>query len=129
MSDGRIEGHGSYQDLISTDEAFQRLDKEFGGRKEQEESDLKVHGATPVATENVKEKEKTELSDSTGTKSDGKLIRQENRKIGKVGWKVYRTYLKAGRAYITVPLLVASALLMQGSQIVSTYSLIWWQAE
>ncbi|KAJ8072221.1 hypothetical protein PM082_015779 [Marasmius tenuissimus] len=128
MSDGRIEGHGSYQDLISTDEAFQRLDKEFGGRKEQEESDLKVHGATPVATENVKEKE-TELSESSGTKSDGKLIRQENRKIGKVGWKVYRTYLKAGRAYITVPLLVVSALLMQGSQIVSTYSLIWWQAD
>ncbi|KAL0573575.1 hypothetical protein V5O48_008389 [Marasmius crinis-equi] len=127
MSDGRIEEHGSYQDLMSRAGAFARLDKEFGGKEQQEEDDQKVQTVAPIVLEQVKMK--SQKSASGSGKLDGKLIRNESRRTGSVGWKVYRTYLKAGKAYTTMPFIVLSALLMQGSQIVSTYSLVWWQAK
>ncbi|KAJ3722534.1 ABC protein [Lentinula raphanica] len=64
-----------------------------------------------------------------GTGRDsGKLIKLEKRSTGSVPWAVYWTYVKAGHGWITVPLIVASIIMMQGSQIVNTYTLVWWQA-
>ena len=42
---------------------------------------------------------------------------------------VYGDYLKAARAYFTGPILVLCMLAMQGSQIMNSYTLIWWQAK
>ncbi|KAJ4479332.1 ABC protein [Lentinula aciculospora] len=61
-------------------------------------------------------------------KSNGKLIKMEKRSTGSVPWSVYWSYVKAGRGSITIPLIIASIVLMQGSQIVNTYTLVWWQA-
>jgi hypothetical protein len=56
---------------------------------------------------------------------------------------VYKCYLKAGRAWLTLPFIIASAIAMQcirfasiadesahviaASQITNTYTLVWWQ--
>ncbi|KAJ3741472.1 ABC protein [Lentinula detonsa] len=61
-------------------------------------------------------------------KNSGRLIKLEKRSTGSVPWSVYWMYVKAGRGFITVPMIVASIILMQGSQIVNTYTLVWWQA-
>ncbi|KAJ3923547.1 ABC protein [Lentinula edodes] len=61
-------------------------------------------------------------------KDGGKLIKLEKRSTGSVPWSVYWSYVQAGRGLITIPLIVASIVLMQGSQIVNTYTLVWWQA-
>lgn len=41
---------------------------------------------------------------------------------------VYGDYLRAARAFFTGPILVACMFAMQGSQIMNSYTLIWWQA-
>ncbi|KIK67839.1 hypothetical protein GYMLUDRAFT_216120 [Collybiopsis luxurians FD-317 M1] len=60
--------------------------------------------------------------------SKGKLIKLEKRTTGSVPWTVYWSYLKAGHGFITVPLIIFTIIFMQGSQIVNTYTLVWWQA-
>ncbi|KAF5393181.1 hypothetical protein D9757_001344 [Collybiopsis confluens] len=58
----------------------------------------------------------------------GKLIKLEKRTTGSVPWTVYWSYLRAGRGFITIPLIVLTIIFMQGSQIVNAYTLVWWQA-
>jgi len=59
---------------------------------------------------------------------EGRLIRAEKRTTGSVGWGIYASYLKASKGYITVPFLILCMVLMQASQILNSYTLIWWQA-
>jgi ATP-binding cassette subfamily C (CFTR/MRP) protein 1 len=40
---------------------------------------------------------------------------------------VYGYYLKAGGGWLTVPVMVLAAILMQGSQVLNSYTLVWWQ--
>lgn len=37
--------------------------------------------------------------------------------------------MKAGKAWWTVPLILLFTVLMQGSSIINSYTLVWWQAE
>lgn len=128
------------------DGEFARLDSEFGGH----DSALTVHAPS---SEPGKDTINDATTKSTSTKpqirSDdkitGKLIVRERRSTGSVPWKsmitfralmwsansatVYGSYLSAGRGYVTVPFLVLVILVMQGSQILNSYTLVWWQAE
>ncbi|KAF5334268.1 hypothetical protein D9758_015549 [Tetrapyrgos nigripes] len=122
MDDGRITEHGTYDQLVDQDGEFARLDREFGG---QDDSEPK----SPVKATNLEEmKVKSENTAGAGVgRLEGRLIVKEKRSTGSVSWSVYGSWLAAGKGYITVPLVLLSMLLMQGSQIVNTYSLIWWQ--
>lgn len=42
---------------------------------------------------------------------------------------MYWTYLVAGRASITGPLVILFMLAMQGSQILNSYTLVWWETK
>jgi ATP-binding cassette, subfamily C (CFTR/MRP), member 1 len=42
---------------------------------------------------------------------------------------VYMTYLTAGRGQYTVPFIILFMLLMQGSQIMNSYTLVWWEVK
>lgn len=37
--------------------------------------------------------------------------------------------MKAGKAFITLPFIMIFMILMQGSQILNSYTLVWWQAK
>jgi hypothetical protein len=42
---------------------------------------------------------------------------------------VYGYYAKAGGGWLTVPVIVLMAVLMQGSQVANSYVLVWWQGK
>ncbi|KAF9490797.1 ABC protein [Pleurotus eryngii] len=131
MESGNIAEHGTYQELIAKNGEFARLDKEFGGgHEETQEEDITSQTPTIVdASEEAKSKSARVEKQGAGTgKLEGRLMVNEKRTTGSVSWSVYWTYLKAGRGYIAIPLIVASIILMQSSQILNSYTLVWWQA-
>ncbi|KAJ2926808.1 hypothetical protein H1R20_g10265, partial [Candolleomyces eurysporus] len=128
LNAGRISEHGTYRELIEAQGEFARLDEEFGG-KEAAASTSK--GSQSAILEEVQTKA-TELRKRYPGKGtlEGKLIVKEARNTGTIANSavVWKAYLSAGRGFITIPLLLLSAILMQGSQIISSYILVWWQA-
>lgn len=50
-------------------------------------------------------------------------------RIINVCFVVYGQYLIAGRGYITLPLMMIAMFLMQGSQIMNSYTLVWWESK
>ncbi|KAJ3773608.1 ABC protein [Lentinula raphanica] len=126
MDNGRIAEQGSYKDLIDHDGEFARLDREFGGDSTPETRTQLVDAATIEAM-----KSKSDRRDRKGAgigKLEGKLMVKEKRTTGSLSWAVYKTYLRAGLAWFSIPLIALSILLMQGSQIINSYTLVWWEA-
>ncbi|PPQ77123.1 hypothetical protein CVT25_010817 [Psilocybe cyanescens] len=126
LRDGRIAEKGTYEELIQANGEFARLDKEFGG------SDSEQTQETQEVEEN-KDEIKLQLASPSrrgaGTgKLEGKLIVKEHRSTGSISKAVYKAWFKAGRGWFTAPLLVLSVIMMQGSQLTSSYTLVWWQA-
>lgn len=143
---GRIAEHGAYKELILKNGEFARLDKEFGGvqpetesRKDAEASKLQVSETAKLAL--------MEKSKAGSVRLEGRLIVKERRATGSVPLKgkhfksrlgnitlinaylVYASYLGAGRGFLTMPFIILAILLMQGSQIANSYTLVWWQAK
>jgi len=150
LENGRIAEHGAYVQLIKNQGEFARLDKEFGGHKALEDDDPEGNEAIQKGghadLQEVKIKSELKSSGAAGTgKLEGRLIRKEARSVGSVSWtgehakgsthkkltkvQVYKSYLSAGTWFITMPLAICSVLLMQGSQIMNSYTLVWWQAK
>ena len=42
---------------------------------------------------------------------------------------VYLTYFTAGRGLVTIPLIILFMILMQTSQVMNSYTLVWWEAK
>ena len=132
VADGQIKERGTYNELIANDGVFSKFVKEFGSKQEEDEEE----DADEIAYEVEEEKEgKTKV----GHKADaarkeqyekGKTIMQEEeRNVGSVSWKIYREYLLSGKGSILVPTLLLSLVLLQGSQIMSSYWLVYWQEQ
>ncbi|KAJ7116426.1 P-loop containing nucleoside triphosphate hydrolase protein [Mycena epipterygia] len=125
LENGRISEHGSYQELLDKKGEFARLDKEFGGGGSGEGESAENLVTVTVTVEELKMK--SAKAGGTG-KVAGKLIVKERRTTGSVSWRVYGSYLKAGRGYITLPFVLLAIIGMQGCQISNSYTLVWWQA-
>ncbi|OBZ72274.1 Oligomycin resistance ATP-dependent permease YOR1 [Grifola frondosa] len=136
MENGRIEEQGTYDELMRNGRAFSRLMKEFGGRtKEEEEAaaeenaiDAPSNKSSPIVDEAKIKSQTIKRSGAGSGKLEGRLIVAEKRTTGSVSWGVYGDYLRASRGYFTVPLLILCMIMMQGSQIMNNYTLIWWEA-
>ncbi|KAJ7678473.1 ABC protein [Mycena rosella] len=123
LEGGRVSEHGTYQELLDKKGEFARLDKEFGGGGDGESAEDLVTITTTV------EELKLKSARAGGTgKIEGKLITKERRTTGSVSWKVYGSYIKAGRGYVTLPFVMLAVLGMQACQISNSYTLVWWQA-
>ncbi|KAI0342890.1 ABC protein [Trametopsis cervina] len=136
LDNGRIAAQGKYEDLMDNNEAFAKLMKEFGGEErheeevEEEEEAMEQKAPIKANVEDAKmksENQRKRLGAGSG-KLEGRLIVAEKRTTGSVSWKVYGAYMMAGRAYLTMPFIIVFLLLMQGSQIMNSYTLVWWQA-
>ncbi|OCH94438.1 ABC protein [Obba rivulosa] len=135
MDNGRIKEHGTYEELMSDEGGFARLANEFGGQKQNEESieeeevvvNMQQNTSAAIDEAKTKAEKKQRMGAGTG-KLEGRLIVPEKRETGSVGWGVYGDYLKAARGYITVPILLFFIVLMQGSSVMNSYTLIWWEA-
>ena len=120
ISDGQIMERGAYNELMANDGVFSTFVREFGSKQEdndvdgvEEGKDKKDSNAVTVLREEF-EKGKT-------------IMQKEERNVGAVTWKVYKTYLSAGNGYILVPALLLSLLLVQGTRGMSSYWLVFWQ--
>ncbi|KAJ7708108.1 P-loop containing nucleoside triphosphate hydrolase protein [Mycena rosella] len=126
---GRIAEAGTYAELIAKGGEFARLDREFGGAEAEEaaEEGAGEGGGAQVQVVSVADaKAKSAGAEGTG-KIEGRLIVKEHRTTGGVAWSVYGYYLKAGGGWITVPWIVLTTVLMQGSSVANSYTLVWWQ--
>ncbi|KAG1781882.1 ABC protein [Suillus placidus] len=132
LNNGVITENGTYEELISRGGDFARLDLEFGGHVSEENDEGQAEEVTPqtgITIEDVKLKSEQVREEATGSgKLEGRLIVKERRSTGSVPWGVYWTYLVAGRASMTGPLLLFFVLGMQGSLILNSYMLVWWES-
>ncbi|KAF5390738.1 hypothetical protein D9757_004569 [Collybiopsis confluens] len=112
MDSGRFAAHGTYPDLIAQNGEFARLDKEFGGNEPSAETRTQLVDAAAVKAM----KSKTDRASRKGAgvgKLEGKLMVKE---------KQTTAYLSAGLGWLTIASIALSILLMQGSQIVNSYT-------
>ncbi|KAG6837247.1 hypothetical protein H0H93_012642 [Arthromyces matolae] len=127
LDGGRIAEHGTYVDLVAMDGEFARLDREFGGK----DSDSSEENSPALATDIAEEMKIRSAKAARGIPGDqlaGKLIVKEVRTTGSVSLNVYLAYYAAGRGYLLLPLMFLIIVLVQGSQILNSYTLVWWQA-
>ena len=131
IADGQVMERGTYAELMANDGVFSKFIKEFGSKEEEE-----TEGVDGVAAEGeVAKRGKSQKGSSVVTAlkeqyKKGKTIMQdEERSVGAVTWQVYKTYLTAGNGIILVPALILSLLLVQGSQVMSGYWLVFWQEQ
>lgn len=113
--DGRIAERGTYSELVAKDGAFSRFVKEFGSKDNQKEQEEEIE-------EDAKQvvRKKPQMS---GTP----MMQVEERNMGAVPGAIYKEYLKAGRGVIIIPLLLLSLVFLQGTQVMSSYWLVYWQ--
>ncbi|PWN53455.1 putative YOR1-ABC transporter [Violaceomyces palustris] len=130
LEDGKIVEQGTYPELLAAKGAFSRLVDEFGGEKEEKEEgkegEEKEEDKTSAAALDARDLKREAMTDSKGVKS-GALIKAEERNTGSVSAHVYYAYLKAGKGWIMIPVVLGSVCLMQTSTILNSYWLIWWQ--
>lgn len=131
LNNGVVTESGTYEELISRGGDFARLDLEFGGHASEGKDEDQTEEVTPqtgITIEDVKLKSERAREKATGSgKLQGRLIVKEKRSTGSLSWRVYWTYLIAGRGSITGPLLILFMLGMQGSLILNSYTLVWWE--
>ncbi|KDR69404.1 hypothetical protein GALMADRAFT_272012 [Galerina marginata CBS 339.88] len=129
LCDGKITEQGTYQALMEQNGEFARLDREFGG------ADAERHDDSDSQPGSKKEDSwndsKLTLASTTragsGTgKLEGRLIADEHRTTGSIPLLVYKTWLKAGHGWWTAPLVIFTCIVAQGSNLMSSYTLIWW---
>jgi ABC-type multidrug transport system ATPase subunit len=117
LEEGKIREQGKFEDLMANGGAFAKFVNEFGSSQDKQDQE----------PEKVESKEKDD-EDSQKNASAGQAIMQvEERNVGAVTWDIYKVYLKAAKGELVVPFLLFSLLLMQGSNIVGSYWLVWWQ--
>ncbi|KAG8899627.1 hypothetical protein FRB99_006523 [Tulasnella sp. 403] len=141
--DGQIVEQGTYDQLVENGAAFSKLLQEFSGKRTQpqgmddsEEPDLEESRKAQtratdrriVLKETRKKLDLKLLGKAVGTgKVEGRLMKAEKRTTGSIDNSVYYSYLKAGKGFWVVPLILLCGLLMQGAAILNSYWLIWWQ--
>ena len=119
VDNGRIVEQGTYDELIARQGAFAALLAEFGN--EEEEDKKEADGKEGKATDGTKSKK----AEKPKIKKD-KLMQEEERATGAVGFKVYKQYLGAANPVVGI-LLLLSLVLMQGATTLNAFTLVWWQ--
>ena len=115
LDEGVIKEQGTFEELMRNNGPFSKLVKEFGASQENENEE--------EAEERKEDKSKAVEKAEAGQP----MMQAEERNTGAVTWDVYKAYVTAARGEIVVPMLVLSLLLMQGTMIVGSYWLVWWQ--
>ncbi|TRM64251.1 P-loop containing nucleoside triphosphate hydrolase protein [Schizophyllum amplum] len=127
VSNGRIVERGTYPELMGNNGDFSRFVNEFGTQAEEKEME-EEEGIEEGAEGAAKGGEVAVTKPKKRVAGPG-MMQEEERRTGAVSGKIYGEYAKAGRGYVVIPLLAASLVLMQGSQVMASYWLVWWQED
>ena len=123
MAEGKIGEHGTYADLMAANGDFAHFVNEFGSKESESEKEEE-------AVEDEKDgdaKDAKAMEAMKKRKQGAAMMQVEERNTGAVSNQVYLEYLRAGKGYIILPLLLLSVTLMQGAQVMSSYWLVYWQ--
>ncbi|KAJ7221013.1 ABC transporter [Mycena haematopus] len=119
IADGRIVESGTYAELIKNEGEFSRFVAEFGSKEQFQGNIAKKEEEDVEAAPQAEARKKA-------TAGVG-MMQLEERNIGAVSSGVYKAYVSAGNGRVLVPLLMLSLVLLQGSNIMSSYFLVYWQ--
>ena len=101
---------------MSQNGEFSKFIAEFGSSKGQEDEDDIDVTAKVDGEEELKKMEKVKKQ-VTGYA----LMQIEERNTGAISGKVYKSYFKAGKGRIILPILLLSLVLLQGATVLSSY--------
>ncbi|CAK5275397.1 unnamed protein product [Mycena citricolor] len=122
LADGKIaerRHRGTYDELITKNGEFSRFVAEFGSQDQQTKDEEAVEDAADPAVAQVGPVRKITPGPA--------LMQAEERNIGAISMHVYKTYIQAGNGKYIVPLLFLSLVFLQGSNVMSSYWLVYWQ--
>jgi len=131
IADGQIMERGTYADLMANDGIFSRFVKEFGSKQEEKKEDSdEIVGKVESGKERNGESGPNTVAVLREKFEKGKTIMQdEERNIGAVTLEIYKSYLGAGNGHILFPVLLLSLFLVQGTLVMSSYWLVFWQEQ
>ncbi|WFD31665.1 hypothetical protein MSPP1_002704 [Malassezia sp. CBS 17886] len=124
MDDGAVEEVGTYDELMRAGGNFAQAMANYGL--------LRESGAQKDADElaEVAEDEQVRMRGTDRaalSRAGGKTMEDEEQNTDSVDGHVYASYLRAGRGWLTVPMLLLSAAAMQAVTNLSTYWIVWWE--
>ncbi|WFD27284.1 hypothetical protein MNAN1_002280 [Malassezia nana] len=124
MNEGHIEESGTYAELMARRGDFYNTMMNFGMlEKEGEEEDAEELAAE---AEGVKPRKVFTL-EQVHKPGHGKTMESEERNTGAVDGSVWTAYLRAGRSWFILPLVLFAGACMQASVNLSSYWIVWWQ--
>ncbi|ODO07994.1 hypothetical protein I350_03577 [Cryptococcus amylolentus CBS 6273] len=129
---GRIFQQGSYEELLNQPGAFQNLISRFGSAVNSRAQTPVDRKASMVPT--PKQIEEALLKDDQGiehqaTPENPKLVLEEEKAQGFIGWEVYRRYAQAIRPWPFPLLILAFLLLSQAATVYNTVFLGFWSED
>lgn len=116
MIDGHVSEHGTYAELMAANSAFARFVNEFGSKESEQEEEVEA-----VEDDEADEKEAAKKVKRQKKTQGAALMQAEERNTGAVNNQVYKEYIRAGKGYIILPMLILSVALLQGTQVMSSY--------
>ncbi|KIL64510.1 hypothetical protein M378DRAFT_163292 [Amanita muscaria Koide BX008] len=118
VANGRVAEHGTYADLMATENGeFARFMNEFATKEEENKE------------ENQAEEADENDSKTKNAKRGVALMQAEERNIGAVPWSAYKIYLSAGKGAAVIPFMFFSLALIQGVNVMASYWLVYWQED
>ncbi|KAJ9119462.1 hypothetical protein QFC24_005695 [Naganishia onofrii] len=123
MHEGRVAERGTYAELRSASGPFAALIRDFANEDQNEENAEKEEEAIETVVGRPAPIPRERLT----ANAQNALASKETMATGTVGLHVYKGYLKAGRGWITLPLLIAATVISQGFTIMTSYWLVYWQ--
>lgn len=122
MEEGRIVQQGTYAELLSTPGLMQSLVQEYGNEASLEKEDK---GGKALAGKSEDPKD----VDHSDTKNDGsntKLIMDEERNTGSIGWMIYLAYARVMSREWWFTLSIVAMILGQAASVLNTLFLGYW---
>ena len=104
---------------MSQNGEFSKFISEFGSSKGQEDENAIEVSAKVNAEEELKEMKTMEKMKKQV--AGYALMQVEERNTGAISGKAYKSYLKAWKGQIILPILLLSLVILQGSTIISSY--------
>lgn len=123
MHEGRVAERGTYAELRAGNGPFASLIRDFANEDQNEVNAEQEEEAIEEAVGRPASIPRERLT----ANAQNALASKENMATGTVGLYVYKGYLKAGRGWITLPLLLLATIISQGFTIMTSYWLVYWQ--
>ncbi|KAG0646410.1 Multidrug resistance fer6 [Hyphodiscus hymeniophilus] len=113
LQDGHIKAHGTWTDLFDADPEFRAF------VKVQQQDDSTEEDKVPRDAQVVK-------SEAPLPAGDGLLVREEERAVGSLSWKIVSNYIQSSGSPVYGLMAITLLILAQGTNALTSIWLSWW---